>query len=38
VSQSREIDCRLPEAYIWKEVILEEAGCCSEWKLGRREA
>ena len=32
MSQSR---CRLPEAYIWKEVVLEEAGCCGEWKLRR---
>ena len=37
MSQSREIDCRLTEAYIWQDVILEEAGCCRGWKLGRRE-
>lgn len=38
MSQSRGIDCRLPEAYIWEQVILEKASCCSKWKLELREA
>ena len=37
MSQSREIDCTLPEAYIWQDVILEEAGCCCEQKPGWHE-